>query len=209
MKNVRAGLRMLSDDEFLAGIAIAGAKAHSFCCLSIGTTKVMPCYKTKSRASERRTSINSPAFRSDCKRRLPRLVFVVVKNVRAGLRMFSDDEFLAGIAIAGAKAHSFCCRSIGTTKVMPCYKAKTLRALHSARLKVVPCCKANLLCYSCTTSSHALLQSKIASRPSLGQAKAVTLLQIESDCAPCALTLSGIAIAGAKAQLLLQTLRHD
>jgi hypothetical protein len=30
---------------------------------------------------------------------------VVVKKVRAGLRMFSDDEFLPGRAIAGAKAH--------------------------------------------------------------------------------------------------------
>jgi hypothetical protein len=33
------------------------------------------------------------------------LVFVVVKKVRAGLRIFSDDDFLPGIAIAGAKAH--------------------------------------------------------------------------------------------------------
>ena len=35
------------------------------------------------------------------------LDFVVVKNVRAGLRMFSDDDFLPGRAIAGAKALSF------------------------------------------------------------------------------------------------------
>jgi hypothetical protein len=33
------------------------------------------------------------------------LVFEVVKKVRVGLRMFSDDDFLLGIAIAGAKAH--------------------------------------------------------------------------------------------------------
>jgi hypothetical protein len=33
------------------------------------------------------------------------LVFVVVKKVRAGLRMSSGDEFLPGFAIAGAKAH--------------------------------------------------------------------------------------------------------
>jgi hypothetical protein len=32
------------------------------------------------------------------------LVLVVVKKVRAGLRMLSDDEFLPGLAIAGAKA---------------------------------------------------------------------------------------------------------
>src|ERR1700722_18493303 len=98
--------------------------------------------KTCSRASERRTSINSPAFRSDCKRRLPRLVFVVVKNVRAGLRMFSDDAFLAGIAIAGAKAQLLFADSCGTTEVMPCYKTKSPRALHSARLKPRPCYKA-------------------------------------------------------------------
>jgi hypothetical protein len=35
------------------------------------------------------------------------LVFVVVKKVRAGLRIFSCDEFLPGRAIAGAKAQSF------------------------------------------------------------------------------------------------------
>ena len=33
------------------------------------------------------------------------LVFVVVKKVRAGLRMFSGDAFFAGCAMAGAKAH--------------------------------------------------------------------------------------------------------
>ena len=32
------------------------------------------------------------------------LVFVVVKKVRAGLRILSDAEFLPGRAIAGAKA---------------------------------------------------------------------------------------------------------
>jgi hypothetical protein len=32
------------------------------------------------------------------------LAFVVVKKVRAGLRMFLVDEFLLGLAIAGAKA---------------------------------------------------------------------------------------------------------
>jgi hypothetical protein len=52
------------------------------------------------------------------------LVFVVVKNVRAGLRMFSDDEFLPGLAIAGAKARLLFC-VFGTAKAMPCYKAKT------------------------------------------------------------------------------------
>jgi hypothetical protein len=51
------------------------------------------------------------------------LVLVVVKNVRTGLRMLSDDAFLPGIASAGAKAHLLFV-SFGTTKVVPCYKAK-------------------------------------------------------------------------------------
>jgi hypothetical protein len=55
------------------------------------------------------------------------LVFVVVKKVRAGLRMFSDNEFLVGRAIAGAKARSFIWQLFGTTKVMPCYKASASR----------------------------------------------------------------------------------
>ena len=48
--------------------------------------------------------LSNSAFRSDCSKFLPMLVFVVVKNIRAGLRMFPDDAFLPGIAIAGAKA---------------------------------------------------------------------------------------------------------
>jgi hypothetical protein len=63
--------------------------------------------KERSATRERNTSMSSLAFLSDCKRRRLMLVFVVVKNVRAGLRMFADDDFLPGRAIAGAKAHSF------------------------------------------------------------------------------------------------------
>jgi len=47
------------------------------------------------------------ALRSDCKSLRPMLVPVVVKNVRAGLRMLVGDAFLAGCTMAGAKAHSF------------------------------------------------------------------------------------------------------
>jgi hypothetical protein len=36
------------------------------------------------------------------------LAFVVVKKVRDGLRMLSDDEFLPGLDIAGLKPNSFC-----------------------------------------------------------------------------------------------------
>jgi len=37
--------------------------------------------------------------------------------------MFSEDEFLPGRAIAGAKAQLLSYRLCGTTKVVPCYKA--------------------------------------------------------------------------------------
>jgi hypothetical protein len=47
------------------------------------------------------------------------LVFVVVKKVRAGLRMFSADEFLPGCAIAGAKAHLLLLAFIGPAEAVP------------------------------------------------------------------------------------------
>jgi len=55
------------------------------------------------------------------------LVLVVAKKVRTGLAIFSDDEFLPGCAIAGAKALSFNFASFGPTKVVPCYKARPKR----------------------------------------------------------------------------------
>jgi hypothetical protein len=52
-KKMRAGLRMLCEDEFLPGCAIAGAKARSFCYLLIGPTEVVPCYKAHPRMTDR------------------------------------------------------------------------------------------------------------------------------------------------------------
>jgi hypothetical protein len=50
--------------------------------------------------------------------RLPSLVFVVAKNTLSLLSIASGGEFLAGLAIAGAKAQPYFC-FYGTTKVMP------------------------------------------------------------------------------------------
>ena len=56
---------------------------------------------------DRRTSIRSTAFLSDCNKRRAMLVFVVTKNTLAPLRMAFGQAFRAGCAMAGAKAHLF------------------------------------------------------------------------------------------------------
>jgi hypothetical protein len=53
---------------------------------------------------------------------LPIAVFVVAKKILAGLRIFSGDEFLLGMAIAGAKAPFLSSACFGTSKLVPCYK---------------------------------------------------------------------------------------
>jgi len=68
------------------------------------------------------------------------LAFVVTKKIRDGLRMFSGDEFRAGCDMAGAKAHLLCWGSVGTTEVVPCYKAFCVGFIY--RPEVVPCFKA-------------------------------------------------------------------
>jgi len=50
----------------------------------------------------RSTSMRSIAFRSDCNRRRPMLVFVVAKNTRELPGIASGRAFRAGCAMAGA-----------------------------------------------------------------------------------------------------------
>jgi hypothetical protein len=71
------------------------------------------------------------------------LVFVVVKKVRDGLRIFSADAFLPGCAMAGAKAHSFSYRHCGTTKVVPCYKTHASNSCKNAMEKCSHCIPLN------------------------------------------------------------------
>ena len=67
---------------------------------------------------QRSTSIKSKPFRSDCRMRLAILVLVVAKNTRELLSIASGLAFLAGIAMAGAKA-LIILGPYGTTEVVP------------------------------------------------------------------------------------------
>ena len=95
----------------------------------------------RSATSERSTSTSDSALRSDCKIRFPIAVFVVTKNVRAGLRTLAADAFLAGCAMAGAKALSSLRHGCGPAEAVPLLQNKILLTepvQHSAWLKACP-----------------------------------------------------------------------
>lgn len=84
--------------------------------------------------------MNRLAIRSVCKMAAPRLVLVLTKNVRIGLRADSESELREGLAMAGRnyKPDSFCvaplrCATAGGSKEMFFFQAL------NGMSKLIPC----------------------------------------------------------------------